>query len=82
MRSFTPVADNGGMTPSAWINGGAGVTIDWAVVESALGPMLLAATDKAICRLSFDETESTLKRRFPNATLLSNTKVLCSRLTF
>ena len=59
------------MTPSAWINGGAGVTIDWAVVESALGPMLLAATDKAICRLSFDETESTLKRRFPNATLLS-----------
>ena len=51
LRSFTPVADNGGMTPSAWINGGAGVTIDWAVVESALGPMLLAATDKAICRL-------------------------------
>jgi hypothetical protein len=34
------------MTPSAWINGGAGVTIDWAVVESALGPMLLAATDE------------------------------------
>ena len=59
------------MTPSAWINGGVGVTIDWAVVESALGPMLLAATDKGICRLSFDENESTLKRRFPNATLLS-----------
>ncbi|OYY69914.1 MAG: hypothetical protein B7Y00_01165 [Sphingomonadales bacterium 17-56-6] len=58
------------MTASAWINGGAGVSIYWAVAETALGPMLLAATDKGICRLSFDENESTLIRRFPNATLL------------
>ena len=35
-----------GMTPSAWKNGGAGVTIRWAVVQTALGQMLLAATDK------------------------------------
>jgi len=60
------------MTPSAWSNGGAGVSISWTVAETALGSMLLAATDKGICRLSFDENESTLKRRFPNATLLSN----------
>lgn len=59
------------MQPSAWTNGGAGVSIYWAVTETVLGPMLLAATDKGICRLSFDENESTLKRRFPNATLLS-----------
>ncbi len=59
------------MTPSAWINGGAGVSIYWAVAETALGAMLLAATDKGICRLSFDENESALTRRFPNATLLS-----------
>jgi AraC family transcriptional regulator, regulatory protein of adaptative response / methylated-DNA-[protein]-cysteine methyltransferase len=58
------------MTPSAWINGGANTHIYWAVVDTALGAMLLAATDKGICRLSFDEDESTLKRRFPNATLL------------
>jgi AraC family transcriptional regulator, regulatory protein of adaptative response / methylated-DNA-[protein]-cysteine methyltransferase len=35
-----------GMTPSAWKNGGAGVTIRWAVVDTLLGKMLLAATDK------------------------------------
>jgi AraC family transcriptional regulator of adaptative response/methylated-DNA-[protein]-cysteine methyltransferase len=58
------------MTPNAWMNGGAGVSIYWAVAETALGTMLLAATDKGICRLSFDENESALKRRFPNATLL------------
>jgi AraC family transcriptional regulator of adaptative response/methylated-DNA-[protein]-cysteine methyltransferase len=58
------------MTSSVWNDRGAGVSIYWAVAETALGSMLLAATDKGICRLSFDENESTLKRRFPNATLL------------
>lgn len=57
--------------PSAWSNGGLGESVYWGVAETALGSMLLAATDKGICRLSFDEDESTLKRRFPNATLLN-----------
>lgn len=56
-----------GMTPSAWKNGGAGVTIRWAVVDTTLGKMLLAATEKGICRLSFDEDESDLRQRFPKA---------------
>lgn len=60
-----------GMTPSAWKNGGAGVTIHWALVETVLGRMLLAATDKGICRLSFDEDESALVQRFPNAEILA-----------
>lgn len=56
-----------GMTPSAWRNGGRGETIRWATAETDLGTMLVAATDKGICRLSFDEDESVLHRRFPNA---------------
>jgi AraC family transcriptional regulator, regulatory protein of adaptative response / methylated-DNA-[protein]-cysteine methyltransferase len=56
-----------GMTPSAWKNGGAGVTIWWAIASTSLGKMLLAATDKGICRLSFDEDEGELRRRFPHA---------------
>lgn len=59
-----------GMTPSAWKNGGAGAVIRWAVVDTSLGKMLLAATEKGICRLSFDEDEAELRRRFPHATLL------------
>lgn len=59
-----------GMTPSAWRSGGAGVTIRWTVVPTSLGPMLVAATAKGICRLSFDEGEAELARRFPRATLL------------
>lgn len=56
-----------GMSPSAWKNGGAGIIIRWAIVPTTLGAMLLAATDKGICRLSFDEDESELRRRFPRA---------------
>jgi AraC family transcriptional regulator of adaptative response/methylated-DNA-[protein]-cysteine methyltransferase len=59
-----------GMTPSAWRDGGRGVTIRWTVVESVLGAMLVAATDKGICRLTFEEDEEALRRHFRNATLV------------
>lgn len=58
-----------GMTPSAWRGGGRGETIRWATAETDLGTMLVAATDKGICRLSFDEDEAGLRRRFPNAAI-------------
>lgn len=59
-----------GMAASAWANGGRGVTIRWAVVETALGRMLVAATDKGVCRLSFDEGREALEKRFPQADLV------------
>ena len=60
-----------GMTPSAWKNGGAGVSISWTVVDTSLGQMLVAATEKGICRLSFDEGEEALRTRFPHADLIA-----------
>ncbi len=59
-----------GMTPSAWRDGGKGVVIRWARVTTTLGEMLVAATDKGVCRLSFDEDADDLAARFPNAELL------------
>jgi AraC family transcriptional regulator of adaptative response/methylated-DNA-[protein]-cysteine methyltransferase len=59
-----------GMAPSAWVKGGAGVTIRWAVVASSLGPMLVAATDKGVCRLSFGRGREELERLFPKAELV------------
>lgn len=59
-----------GMTPSAWKNGGAGALIRWAVVPTTLGEMLVAATEKGICRLSFDEGAEALVQRFPKAQIL------------
>jgi AraC family transcriptional regulator of adaptative response/methylated-DNA-[protein]-cysteine methyltransferase len=68
-RFYADAKERLGMTPSAWRDGGRGETIRWTTFDSPLGPMLLATTDKGICRLSFDESEEGLIRRFPNAKL-------------
>ncbi|MEO5866553.1 MAG: bifunctional DNA-binding transcriptional regulator/O6-methylguanine-DNA methyltransferase Ada [Sphingomonas sp.] len=59
-----------GMTPSAWARGGAGVTIRWTIADTSLGKMLVAATDKGLCRVSFDEDEAALETRFPKAEII------------
>lgn len=58
-----------GMMASAWKNGGAGVAIHWANVDTSLGTMMVAATDKGVCCLSFNEGEEDLRGRFPKADL-------------
>ncbi len=69
-RFYSGTKEKLGMAPSAWANGGKGVRIHWAVVGTSLGDMLVAATDKGVCRLSFSEDERELARRFPNAALV------------
>lgn len=64
-RFYRAGEDRMGMTPSAWAAGGRCVTIRWAVVETSLGPMLVAATEKGVCRLSFHEGHEELAARFP-----------------
>jgi AraC family transcriptional regulator of adaptative response/methylated-DNA-[protein]-cysteine methyltransferase len=66
-RFYADAKDRLGMTPSAWRDGGRGQVIRYVVTDSPLGPLLIAATDKGICRLTFNEDERALKRRFPNA---------------
>ena len=69
-RFYEAMEGKMGMAPSAWRDGGRGVEIRWAVAETSIGPMLLAATDKGVCRLAFNESGDALARRFPNATLI------------
>jgi AraC family transcriptional regulator of adaptative response/methylated-DNA-[protein]-cysteine methyltransferase len=66
-RFYADARDRMGMTPSAWRDGGRGETIRYAMLDTPLGRMLVAATSKGICRLTFDEDEAALNRRFPNA---------------
>lgn len=68
-RAYADAGRRLGMTPSAWKNGGRGVTIRYAVADSSLGPMLIAATEKGLCRISFDEGEAELRARFPHAAI-------------
>lgn len=59
-----------GMQPSDWKNGGEGRVIHWAVIETTLAPMLVAATERGVCCLSFGEGEADLRARFPSAELV------------
>lgn len=77
-RFYDSAADRLGMTPSAWKRGGAGVTIRWAVAATSLGPLLVAATDKGLCRVSFDEDEAALARHFPAATIVAGGPALAA----
>lgn len=69
-RFYADAKERMGMTPSAWRDGGRGETIRFAIADSQLGPLLVAATDKGICSLNFDDDEQRLRARFPNATIL------------
>ena len=61
-----------GMTPSAWRDGGRGETIRWTTFDSPLGTMLIAATSKGICRLTFDDSVDSLRRLFPRAEIVED----------
>ena len=65
-----------GMTPSAWRDGGRGETIRWTHFDSPLGRMMIAATSKGICRLTFDDSEASLRRLFPRATIVEDAGAL------
>jgi AraC family transcriptional regulator of adaptative response/methylated-DNA-[protein]-cysteine methyltransferase len=66
-RAYADAEQHLGMTPTAWKDGGRGVMIRWRTIGSSLGPILVAATDKGLCRISFGEGEAELRARFPHA---------------
>jgi AraC family transcriptional regulator of adaptative response/methylated-DNA-[protein]-cysteine methyltransferase len=63
-----------GMKPTAWRQGGAGAKIRFAVGQTSLGAILVAATDKGVCAIQFGEDPDALVRglqdRFPKAELI------------
>ncbi len=80
-RFYADAKERLGMTPSAWRDGGRGETIRYAMLDTPLGQMLVAATAKGICRLTFDEDEGALHRRFPNATILPADEAMASLIS-
>ena len=60
-----------GMTPASYAKGGRGARIAYAIVDSPLGRLLVAATGKGVCFVSLgardDELEAALGSEFPRA---------------
>jgi len=69
-----------GMTPSTYRKGGEGMSIGYAITDSPLGRLMVAATEKGICRvgLADDEREllDVLHDEFPRAEVKRDEKGL------
>lgn len=65
-----------GMTLSAYRDGAAGETIHWALRETRLGWLAMAATERGVCFAQFghdaDALEAELAREFPRATRIES----------
>ena len=62
-----------GMTPAAYRRGGEGMHIDYTIVDSPLGRLLVGATDRGISALYLGESDATLRtaieKEYPRAEL-------------
>ena len=70
-RLYEGVHSKLGMTPSTYRRGGQGMTIRYSIVASPLGRLLLAATERGVCRVAMGESDrqvaDDLRHEFPAA---------------
>ncbi len=72
-RVYGQTMHNIGMTPKRYRAGGKGETLTWACRDTALGPILMAATDRGVCFAQFgadcESLQQQLQAEFPRAEL-------------
>jgi AraC family transcriptional regulator of adaptative response/methylated-DNA-[protein]-cysteine methyltransferase len=65
-----------GMTPATYARGGAGVGIAYVTVRTTLGYLLVAATERGVCRVALGDTDATLanalRAEFPAARVVED----------
>jgi len=75
-RVYGEEVRNMGMTPSAYRSGGEGELIAYVCRETALGPTMMAATDRGVCFVQFGQDMETLleqlRAEFPRARLVAS----------
>jgi len=69
-----------GMTPATYRRGGAGARMAWTTARCSLGLLLVAATDRGICFVAFDDDEQVLvdelRAEFPEAEIVPDIGIL------
>jgi len=72
-RVYEKTAARFGLRPKAYARGGAAEAIAFAVTESPVGLMLVAATERGVCSIAFGESgrelEAELRKSFKRATI-------------
>lgn len=71
-RTYEDAATHLGMTPARYKSGGAGTRIDYVIVPTSLGLLLVGATDRGVCAVTLGDDaailEDALAREYPAAT--------------
>jgi len=71
-RAYEDAATRLGMTPATYKSGGARTHIDYVIVTTSLGSLLVGATDRGVCAVTLGENaealEDALQREYPAAT--------------
>ncbi|HEY3582288.1 MAG TPA: bifunctional DNA-binding transcriptional regulator/O6-methylguanine-DNA methyltransferase Ada [Pyrinomonadaceae bacterium] len=72
-RVYEQAAEELGMTPATYGRGGRGVKIDYTLVASPLGRLLVAVTERGVCAVRMGDNDSELEKdlraEFPSATI-------------
>ncbi len=72
-RLYEKASEQLGMTPAIYRRGGAGMQIGYTIADSPLGRVLVAATGRGVCAVTFGESEEELRAalaaEYPSATI-------------
>ena len=73
-----------GMTPATYRKGAPGIEIDFTIVSSPLGRLLLAATARGVCRVMIGDSDAALERdlrtEYPHAVVRRNDRILGAKV--
>lgn len=74
-----------GVSPGEYRRGGKGIAMHYSVAKCALGLVLVAATEKGVCCIELGESkpelETALHKRFPQAAISEDEKVLKQKIS-
>ena len=79
-RLYEYASEELGMTPATYSRGGRGVNINYTIVDSSMGRLLVAMTERGVCAVRMGdgdaELEKDLREEFPQAQIKRNDAVL------
>jgi AraC family transcriptional regulator of adaptative response/methylated-DNA-[protein]-cysteine methyltransferase len=83
-RAYADARELLAMTPAAYRRGGAGETIRYAIVESAMGRALVACTERGVVRVDLGDDDealvSALRDELPRATIVRDDEAFPERV--
>jgi AraC family transcriptional regulator of adaptative response/methylated-DNA-[protein]-cysteine methyltransferase len=84
-RAYAASGAHLGMTPLTYARGGTGMRIRYAIAKSTVGHVLVAVTDRGLCRVGIGDSREKLRgalaEEFPRATLEESTADLAPHVS-